>query len=77
MIGALSIYHGHIHTEAFAGSNTVDTFLPFIMRLKEKCKERPTITVMENLKVHHSKIVKPPFDERHLMAKYLHLKAVL
>jgi hypothetical protein len=38
MIGALSIHSGLIHTEAFAGSNTVDTFLPFIMRLKEKCK---------------------------------------
>ena len=40
MIGALSIHAGLIHTEAFAGSNTVDTFLPFLLRLKEKCRER-------------------------------------
>ena len=52
MIGALSIHQGLIHTEAFAGSNTVDTFLPFIMRLKEKCKARPTIVVMDNLGSH-------------------------
>jgi len=71
MIGALSIHHGLIHTEAFAGSNNVDTFLPFIMRLKEKCKDRPTIVVMDNLSVHHSKILKPHFDERHFIAKYL------
>jgi hypothetical protein len=63
MIGALSIHSGLIHTEAFAGSNTVDTFLPFILRLKEKCQGRPTIVVMDNLKVHHSKILKPHFDE--------------
>jgi hypothetical protein len=36
MIRALSIHQGLVHTLAFAGSNTVDTFLLFIMRLKEK-----------------------------------------
>ena len=36
IIGALSIHHGLIHTEAFAGSNTIDTFFPFTQRLKEK-----------------------------------------
>ena len=41
------------------------------MRLKEKCRERPTIVIMDNLKVHHSKILKPHFDELHFMAKYL------
>ena len=71
MIGALSIHHGLIHTEAFAGSNTVDTFLPFIMRLKEKCKERATIVVMDNLSVHHSKALKFQFDNHAFMAKYL------
>jgi transposase len=71
MIGALSIHSGLIHTEAFAGSNNVDTFLPFIMRLKEKCRERPTIVVMDNLSVHHSKALKFQFDERHFIAKYL------
>ena len=58
MIGALSIHSGLIHAEAFAGSNTADTFLPFIQRLKEKCRERPTIVVMDNLSVHHSKAIK-------------------
>ncbi len=71
MIGALSIHQGLIHTEAFAGSNTVDTFLPFIMRLKEKCKERSTIVVMDNLSVHHSRALKFQFDNQSFIAKYL------
>lgn len=71
MIGALSVHHGLIHTEAFAGTNTVDTFLPFILRLKEKCLGRTTIVVMDNLKVHHSKTLRPHFDEQTFIAKYL------
>jgi hypothetical protein len=62
MIGALSIHQGLVHAEAFAGSNTVDTFLPFIMRLKAKCRGRPTTVVMDNLSVHHSKALKFQFD---------------
>jgi hypothetical protein len=50
MIEALSIHRGLINTEAFAGSNTVYTFLPLILWLKEKCCERATIVVMDNLK---------------------------
>jgi hypothetical protein len=49
MIGALSMHQGLVHTVAFAGSNTVDTFLPFIVRLKAKCRGRPTTVVMDNL----------------------------
>jgi transposase len=71
MIGALSVHHGLIHTEAFAGTNTVDTFLPFILRLKEKCQGTSTIVVMDNLKVHHSKTLKPHFDDNVFVAKYL------
>ena len=71
MIGALSIHHGLIHAEAFAGSNTADTLLPFIQRLKEKCKERSTIVVMDNLSVHHSKAIKFQFDSHAFIAKYL------
>jgi len=39
MIGALSINKGLLHTTVFAGSNTVDTFLPFLLGLKEKCSD--------------------------------------
>ena len=41
------------------------------MRLKEKCKERTTIVVMDNLSVHHSKALKFQFDNHAFMAKYL------
>ncbi len=34
MIGALSIQHGLVLTQVFPGSNTVDSFLPFIQKLK-------------------------------------------
>ena len=71
MIGALSIHNGLVHTEAFAGTNTVDSFLPFLQRLKEKCKARPTIVVMDNLSVHHSKAIKFQFDNHQFIAKYL------
>jgi transposase len=61
-----------IHTEAFAGSNTVDTFLPFIScGSRRNAMEESTIVVMDNLKVHHSKILKPHFDEHQFIAKYL------
>lgn len=71
MIGALSIRQGLLHTETFAGSNTVDTFLPFMLRLKEKCQGRRTIVVMDNLQVHHSKLLRPCFDDQYFVAKYL------
>ena len=34
MIGALSVKHGLVLTQVFLGSNTVDSFLPFIQKLK-------------------------------------------
>ena len=37
MIGAISTKRGLFHTHTFASSNTIETFLPFLIRLKEKC----------------------------------------
>ena len=70
MIGALSVHHGLIHTETFAGSNSVDTFLPFLRRLKEKCEGTQTFVVMDNLQVHHSRHLDKTFDND-FIAKYL------
>ncbi len=71
MIGALSINYGLLHTSVFAGSNTVDSFLPFLLGLKEKCRERSSIIVMDNLQVHKTKIVQGHFDDHHFKARYL------
>ena len=37
MIGAISTNRGLFHTYTFASTNNTDTFLPFIIKLKEKC----------------------------------------
>ena len=71
MIGALSIHQGLVHTVAFAGSNTVDTFLPFIMRLKEKCRGRPTTVVMDNLSAHKPAAITRLLREAGMDAWYL------
>ena len=57
VIRALSIQHGLILTHVFAGSNTVESFIPFIRELKWKCAKSKTIVVMDNLRVHHSKLL--------------------
>ncbi len=70
MIGALSTARGLLHTSCFVGSNTVDTFLPFLIALKEKCQDSKAIVVMDNLKVHHSKLLLPHFND-YFTAKFL------
>ena len=62
MIGALSIKHGLVLTQVFLGSNTVDSFLPFIQQLKTIHPFEKRIVVMDNLSVHHSRIVKEEFN---------------
>ncbi len=64
MIGALSVQHGLLLTQVFVGSNTVDSFLPFIKQLKRINPLQKRIVVMDNLSVHHSKIVTEEFDNR-------------
>ena len=57
MIGALSLKHGLVFTQVFLGTNTVDSFLPIIQQLKRINPMEKRIVVMDNLSVHHSKIV--------------------
>ena len=67
MIGALSVSHGLVLTQVFLGSNTVDSFLPFIKQLKRINPLQKRIVVMDNLSVHHSKIVTEEFDSKWFM----------
>jgi len=71
VIGALSIKHGLLLTHVFQGSNTSETFLKFILDLKERCRESKSIIVMDNLSVHHSKLVTAHFDNDTFIAQYL------
>jgi len=71
MIGALSVQHGLLLTQVFVGSNTVDSFLPFIKQLKRINPLQKRIVVMDNLSVHHSKIVKEEFDNKWFSCQFL------
>ncbi len=71
MIGALSVKHGLLLTQVFVGSNTVDSFLPFIKQLKRINPLHKRIVVMDNLSVHHSKIVKEEFDDKWFTCQFL------
>ncbi len=62
MIGAISVKYSLVLTQVFVGSNTVDSFLPFVKALKKINPLHKRIVVMDNLSVHHSKIVKEEFD---------------
>jgi hypothetical protein len=63
MIGAISTVRGLFHTHTFAQTNNTDTFLPFIIALKEKCEEHPFLIVMDNLQVHKKKVVRDIFND--------------
>jgi len=71
MIGALSVHHGLALTHVFLGSNTVDSFLPFIQRLKRLHPFQKRIVVMDNLSVHHCKVVQQEFDGERFRWQFL------
>ena len=62
MIGAVSTQRGLFHTHTFATTNNVDTFMPFITTLREKCEGRQCVVVMDNLSVHKTKAVRALFN---------------
>ena len=63
MIGAVSTLRGLFHTYTFAATNNTDTFLPFLIKLKEKCQDHQVIVVMDNLSVHKTKVVRGIFND--------------
>jgi len=71
MIGALSVQHGLVLIKVFVGSNTVDSFLPFIQQLKRIHPFQKRIVVMDNLSVHHSSLVKKEFDNQFFHYQFL------
>ncbi len=63
MIGAISTMRGLFHTHTFASTNNTMTFLPFLLKLKEKCQGHSCVVVMDNLSVHKTREVRQHFDK--------------
>ncbi len=71
MIGAISTMRGLFHTHTFAATNNTMTFLPFIIKLKEKCQGRRCVVVMDNLSVHKTLEVRKHFNEDDFQLEFL------
>ena len=71
MIGAISTKRGLFHTHTFASTNNTMTFLPFLLKLKEKCQGHPTVVVMDQLKVHTGDEVKKHFNNSEFQQQLL------
>jgi len=57
LVAGISEKRGLIHYEIFAGSNTADTFITFLVNLKLRCRQ-PAVVVQDNLSVHKaSKVI--------------------
>ena len=63
MIGAISTKRGLFHTLTFASTNNTMTFLPFLLKLKEKCQGHSCRIVMDQLQVHKVKEVTQHFNK--------------
>ena len=70
MIGAVSTQRGLFHSHTFAATNNTDTFIPFIIKLKEKCTGHQAVVVMDNLQVHKTKVVQEIFNDN-FQSKFL------
>ena len=62
VIGAISHERGLIHSEVFKENNTKELFLNFMIGLKEKCQGRRVVVVMDNLRIHHAKVLNDVYD---------------
>lgn len=61
VIGAISELRGLVHYDVFDGSNNGERFKAFLSKLKQKCFGK-TVVVLDNLKVHHAKILDQVYD---------------
>ena len=64
MIGAVSTLRGLFHAHTFAESNTTETFIKFLVALRQKCEGRDCVVVMDNLSVHKTVAVRELFNKR-------------
>ena len=63
VIGAISHERGLVHSEVFQENNNAELFQHFLLKLREKCAGRRVVIVMDNLRVHHAKILSDIYTE--------------
>jgi transposase len=63
VIGAISQERGLVHLELLDESNNASHFQHFLIGLKNKCSGRRVIMVLDNLRIHHAKMLTGIYDE--------------
>ena len=51
------------HFEVFEEKNNKEFFQRFLVGLKAKCKDKRAVVILDNLKIHHAKILDDVYDE--------------
>ena len=63
VIGAISAERGLVHTQIFKENNNAQHFQQFLYALKARCPGRRVVVVLDNLRVHHAKILGEVYTE--------------
>ena len=62
VIGAISQQRGLVHFEVFDDSNDAQRFNHFLQGLKSQCRGKRVVVVLDNLKIHHAKMLNDAYD---------------
>ena len=62
VIGAISEERGLIHSLIISENNNALHFQKFLYGLKHKCRGRRVIVVLDNLRIHHAKLLNDVYD---------------
>jgi transposase len=63
VIGAISAERGLIHTQIYKENNNALHFQQFLFALKAKCAGRRVVVILDNLRVHHAKILSDVYTD--------------
>ena len=63
VIGAISQERGLIHSFIFKENNDATQFQHFLFGLKHKCRGKRVIVVLDNLRIHHAKMLNDVYDD--------------
>ena len=63
VIGAISKERGLVHLDVFQENNNAIHFQRSLQRLKAKCVGRRVVVVLDNLRIHHAKLLHDMYDE--------------
>jgi len=63
VIGAISQERGLVHIELLDDTNDKGHFQHFLIALKNKCQGRRVVVVLDNLRIHHAKVMDEVYDQ--------------